>query len=62
VPRSSHAFCSAGPGACVGLHTSWRIVRLHGGRVDAASPEGKWAEFRFELPQPLAAAGEGDAA
>ena len=36
-----------------------RHVRLHGGRVDAASQEGEWAEFRFDIPQPLAAAGEG---
>jgi signal transduction histidine kinase len=45
-------------GTGVGLYTSWRIVRLHGGRVDAASQEGEWAEFRFDIPQPLAAAGE----
>jgi signal transduction histidine kinase len=40
-------------GTGVGLYTSWRIVRLHGGRVDATSQEGAWAEFRFEIPQPL---------
>jgi signal transduction histidine kinase len=40
-------------GTGVGLYTSWRIVGLHGGRVDAASEEGAWAEFRFEIPQPL---------
>lgn len=49
-------------GTGVGLYTSWRIVRLHGGRVDAASQEGEWAEFRFDIPQPLAAAGGSDAA
>jgi signal transduction histidine kinase len=40
-------------GTGVGLYTSWRIVRLHGGRVGAASQEGEWAEFRFAVPQPL---------
>lgn len=40
-------------GTGVGLYTSWRIVRLHGGRVDATSEEGAWAQFRFEIPQPL---------
>jgi signal transduction histidine kinase len=40
-------------GTGVGLYTSWRIVNLHGGRVDATSEEGAWAEFRFEVPQPL---------
>ncbi len=40
-------------GTGVGLYTAWRIVSLHGGRVDAASEEGAWAEFRFEIPQPL---------
>ena len=37
----------------MGLYTSWRIVLLHGGRMDARSRPGEWAEFTFELPQPL---------
>jgi signal transduction histidine kinase len=40
-------------GTGVGLYTSWRIVRLHGGRVGATSQEGAWAEFTFTVPQPL---------
>jgi signal transduction histidine kinase len=37
-------------GTGVGLYTARRIVQLHGGRIDAASEEGKWAEFSFEIP------------
>lgn len=37
-------------GTGVGLYTSWRIVTLHGGRIDATSGEGAWAEFRVDLP------------
>ncbi len=40
-------------GTGVGLYTSWRIVLLHGGRVDAHSELGHWAEFTMEIPQPL---------
>ena len=40
-------------GTGIGLYTAWRIVHLHGGRMDARSEAGKWAEFSFELPQPL---------
>jgi signal transduction histidine kinase len=39
-------------GTGVGLYTVWRIIKLHGGQVDAKSEEGKWAEFSFTLPQP----------
>lgn len=39
-------------GTGVGLYTVWRIIKLHGGHVDASSEEGKWAEFSFTLPQP----------
>ena len=38
------------PGTGVGLYTSWRIVRMHGGRMNATSEHGTWAEFRFTLP------------
>jgi signal transduction histidine kinase len=37
-------------GTGVGLYTAWRIVHLHGGRVDAHSLEGRWAEFSLEIP------------
>ena len=40
-------------GSGVGLYTCWRIVRLHGGRIWARSEQGRWAEFSFEIPQPL---------
>jgi signal transduction histidine kinase len=39
-------------GTGVGLYTVWRIIKLHGGQVDANSEEGKWAEFSFTIPQP----------
>ncbi len=38
------------PGAGVGLYTCRRIVALHGGRIEAESEPGRWAEFRFEVP------------
>jgi hypothetical protein len=40
-------------GSGVGLYTAWRIVHLHRGRMDARSEYGQWAEFVFEIPQPL---------
>ncbi len=40
-------------GTGVGLYSTWRIVQLHGGRIHARSEEGQWAEFSFEIPQPL---------
>ena len=38
-------------GTGVGLYTVWRIVKLHGGRIDARSEPGHWAEFFLEIPQ-----------
>jgi two-component system NtrC family sensor kinase len=40
-------------GTGVGLYTAWRLVRLHGGSMDARSEPGQWAEFSLEIPQPL---------
>lgn len=40
-------------GTGVGLYTVWRIIKAHGGQIDARSEYGQWAEFRFRLPQPL---------
>lgn len=44
-------------GTGLGLYTAWRIVRLHGGRVEAHSEPGRWAEFSLEIPQPLSPSG-----
>ena len=49
--RSSGGANKRGTG--VGLYTSWRILQLHNGRIRARSEPGKWAEFSFELAQPL---------
>ena len=40
-------------GTGVGLYTCWRIIQLHRGRIRARSESGQWAEFAFELSQPL---------
>jgi signal transduction histidine kinase len=40
-------------GTGLGLYTSWHIVQLHGGTMEAASEQGQWAEFSFRLHQPL---------
>jgi signal transduction histidine kinase len=42
-------------GTGVGLYTVWRVIKLHGGRVWARSEPDAWAEFGFEIPQPLPA-------
>jgi signal transduction histidine kinase len=49
--RSSHGDNKRGTG--VGLYSSWRIIQLHNGRIRARSEPGAWAEFAFELAQPL---------
>ena len=40
-------------GSGVGLYIVWQIIQLHGGRVHAHSQYGEWAEFVWEIPQPL---------
>jgi signal transduction histidine kinase len=40
-------------GTGVGLYMVWRIIKAHGGRINADSEYGQWAEFRFFLPQPI---------
>jgi signal transduction histidine kinase len=40
----------AGRGLGLGLSKAWRIVDLHGGRIDVLSPEGGGAEFRIAIP------------
>jgi signal transduction histidine kinase len=40
-------------GSGVGLYTTWRIVNMHKGHIDARSDYGKWAEFTVEIPQPI---------
>lgn len=47
-------------GTGVGLYTCWRIVKLHGGTIRAASEPGQWAEFTFTIPQPLPALEQND--
>jgi signal transduction histidine kinase len=49
--RSSGGANKRGTG--VGLYTAWRIMQLHNGRIRARSAPGQWAEFSFELAQPL---------
>jgi signal transduction histidine kinase len=49
--RSSHGENKRGTG--VGLYSSWRILQLHNGRIRARSEPDAWAEFSFEVPQPL---------
>lgn len=36
-------------GSGLGLYLSWWIIQKHGGRFEAASEPGKWAEFRIYL-------------
>ncbi len=37
-------------GTGIGLYTSWKIIKLHDGRIWGKSEEGKWAEFGFNIP------------
>jgi len=37
-------------GTGVGFYTCDRIVKLHGGHMEATSEQGAWAEFVFRIP------------
>ncbi|MBI1312723.1 hypothetical protein GC176_15630, partial [bacterium] len=41
----------AGRGLGFGLSRCWRIVRMHGGEIDAHSPEGSGLEIRIRWPR-----------
>jgi signal transduction histidine kinase len=41
-------------GSGLGLYLSWWIIQKHGGRFEAASEPGKWAEFRIYLKKTAA--------
>jgi hypothetical protein len=38
-------------GTGLGLYTTWRLINMHGGKIQAESEKGKWAEFSFRIPQ-----------
>ncbi|HPO12661.1 MAG TPA: cyclic nucleotide-binding domain-containing protein [Candidatus Hydrogenedentes bacterium] len=40
-------------GTGVGLYTTWKIILTHKGHIRAESEQGKWAQFTFEIPQPI---------
>lgn len=42
---------TGGKGHGIGLYSSWRIVRLHGGKIWATAKKGEWAKFSFTLPR-----------
>jgi signal transduction histidine kinase len=37
-------------GTGVGLYNSWKIIKLHNGKIWAESKENEWAEFSFRIP------------
>ncbi len=41
----------AGRGLGFGLSRCWRIVRMHGGQIDAHCPEGSGLEIRIRWPR-----------
>jgi signal transduction histidine kinase len=40
-------------GTGLGLYSAWRIIQLHDGHISATSRQGEWADFAFDIPQPL---------
>ncbi len=40
-------------GAGIALYVAWRIIQLHKGHLGAKSEPGQWAEFYFDIPQPV---------
>ncbi|HLP57431.1 MAG TPA: ATP-binding protein, partial [Candidatus Deferrimicrobium sp.] len=37
-------------GTGLGLYLTWWIIQKHGGRIEADSEPGRWAEFKVYLP------------
>jgi signal transduction histidine kinase len=51
-PYYSYSPTEAGRGLGVGLSKCWRIVAMHGGRIDVDSSPGRGAAFVIRLPKP----------